>query len=200
MSQYPNSPSSTTLANLGVSASTCAISFVRIKYLKLSEDATWANVDSAGWSVGELSSGMTCACLPTLRPLLARYFPRLGGSTARTAPGSYGTGPTSSNYGSRKRRSCPEGESQEDICSVALRDVEKGFRPSGPGRDWAEISDDGQSDEVARTYSVGGGPRPSMKTECVGGSRGGGPTVPPKDRSGIEVACNIEVTSSRAAR
>jgi hypothetical protein len=55
--------------------------------LKLSEDLTWDNIESAGWSVGELCSGLTCACLPTFRPLLGKWFPGL--STRVHATGKY---------------------------------------------------------------------------------------------------------------
>lgn len=59
---------------------------IQIKYLQLYEDFPWETVTSSLWSVGELTSAITCACLPTLRPFLATYFPRLasaiGGSRA----------------------------------------------------------------------------------------------------------------------
>ncbi|KAK7962640.1 uncharacterized protein PG986_003465 [Apiospora aurea] len=55
---------------------TLAASIVRIRFLGLYIDTTFDNVDAAMWSLCEISSGLTCACLPTLRPLAARYFPR----------------------------------------------------------------------------------------------------------------------------
>jgi hypothetical protein len=73
---------------------TVAISVVRIKFLAIKEDVTWDHVESSGWSVGELASALTCACLPTLRPLLAKFFPALG-STYGTPSGPSGG---SSNY------------------------------------------------------------------------------------------------------
>jgi len=73
---------------------TVAISVVRIKFLAIREDVTWDHVESSGWSVGELASALTCACLPTLRPLLAKFFPALG-STYGTPSGPSGG---SSNY------------------------------------------------------------------------------------------------------
>ncbi|KAH7349622.1 hypothetical protein B0T11DRAFT_289572 [Plectosphaerella cucumerina] len=48
---------------------TVSISVVRLKFLRLTEDFTWVNVEAAGWSIGELCCGITCACLATLRPL-----------------------------------------------------------------------------------------------------------------------------------
>lgn len=179
------------------SVSTVAISFVRIKYLKQTEDATWDNVASAGWSIGEISSGMTCACLPTLRPLLARYFPRLGGSASRSASdGRYAAGPTSSTFASKKRQSRPSDESQEGIYAVALRDVEKGFQ-GRETRPWDDTSEGGRSDDMPRTYSGVGGRRPSVKTECIGGRNDPAPSVPPKDGLKIQVDSDIRVTSSR---
>ncbi|KAK3497513.1 uncharacterized protein B0T23DRAFT_85793 [Neurospora hispaniola] len=62
---------------------TCAISIIRIQYLKLSDDTTWDNVDSSCWSVSELGSGIVCSCLPTLRPLLSHVIP---GMSSHSAP------------------------------------------------------------------------------------------------------------------
>ncbi|KAK1640116.1 hypothetical protein BDP81DRAFT_446493 [Colletotrichum phormii] len=56
---------------------TVAISIVRIQYLSTPADFTWKNVDASLWSIGEISSAVTCACLPTLRPLLTKMFPGL---------------------------------------------------------------------------------------------------------------------------
>lgn len=60
------------LLTLSSSHSTCTISIVRIGYLNIGDDYTYANLAPAGWSLGELCAGVTCACLPTLRPLLFR--------------------------------------------------------------------------------------------------------------------------------
>lgn len=57
--------------------STVILSVIRIRYLQLFEDFSWENVESSLWSVGELTSAMTCACLPTFRPFISRYFPSL---------------------------------------------------------------------------------------------------------------------------
>ncbi|KAK3322929.1 putative integral membrane protein [Apodospora peruviana] len=71
--------------------STVVISMIRIRYLKLFDDFTWENVDSSLWSMGELSSAITCACLPTLRPLVSRYFPNLAiGTRAGRSSGKNG--------------------------------------------------------------------------------------------------------------
>ncbi|KAI1779639.1 hypothetical protein F4818DRAFT_148293 [Hypoxylon cercidicola] len=56
---------------------TCAISVIRIKYLKQGGDFSYENVEGSAWSVAEICSGVTCACLPTLRPLVSKWIPSL---------------------------------------------------------------------------------------------------------------------------
>lgn len=56
--------------------STCAIGFVKIKYLpvKPSNDDLYRQVDSAAWSLGELCAAIVVACLPVLRPLFSPNY------------------------------------------------------------------------------------------------------------------------------
>ncbi|KAK8118066.1 uncharacterized protein PG998_006347 [Apiospora kogelbergensis] len=56
---------------------------LRLKYLKVSPDVTWDIADSNLCSLAEISSGIACACVPTLKPLAAQLFPKLF-STLRT--------------------------------------------------------------------------------------------------------------------
>lgn len=51
------------------------------------EDFTWENVPPSCWSIIELTSAITCSCLPTLRPFLTRYFPKLGSVVGRSTKG-----------------------------------------------------------------------------------------------------------------
>ncbi|KAM7200850.1 putative integral membrane protein [Naviculisporaceae sp. PSN 640] len=79
---------------------TVVVSVIRIRYLRMFEDFTWENAPAGCWSIGELTSAITCCCLPTLRPLLTRYFPSLGSRIGRSSKGyaqtfEHGTGATS---------------------------------------------------------------------------------------------------------
>ncbi|KAI1461517.1 hypothetical protein F4805DRAFT_412295 [Annulohypoxylon moriforme] len=56
---------------------TCAISVIRVKFLKQGGDFSYENVEGSSWSTTELCSGVTCACLPTLRPLISKWIPSL---------------------------------------------------------------------------------------------------------------------------
>ncbi|KAF4630698.1 hypothetical protein G7Y89_g7435 [Cudoniella acicularis] len=58
----------------------CATSIFRLRVLQkstYSRDTTWDFGDASIWSAIELNTGITCACLTTLKPLVAQFFPRL---------------------------------------------------------------------------------------------------------------------------
>ena len=50
------------------------------------QDETYTNIEPAIWTVVEQSLGITCACLPTLRPLFGRLL--FGTSHARSSVGA----------------------------------------------------------------------------------------------------------------
>jgi hypothetical protein len=83
--QLPGHQKLLLFAIFGLGFFTVSISVLRIKYLKESEDYTWDNVESSAWSIGELCSGITCACLPTLRPFMKAHVSSL--DTRRTNNG-----------------------------------------------------------------------------------------------------------------
>lgn len=59
--------------------SACLISILRLYSLYViadSPDVTWDNVEAATWSSGELNAAIICACLPTLKPIIGRLYPR----------------------------------------------------------------------------------------------------------------------------
>lgn len=65
---------------------------------------TWDNVASSCWSIGELCSGITCACLPTLRPLITRCLPGLRSQSEQSGDNRYGSTPYNSDKRSGRRR------------------------------------------------------------------------------------------------
>lgn len=77
---------------------------IRLNYLSYfgsSIDPTWDNVDTQIWSVIEVGVAVICACLPTLRPLLGLFFPRVFGTMGSTKgkASGYGTGGRKSGSG-----------------------------------------------------------------------------------------------------
>jgi hypothetical protein len=46
-----------------------------------SSNATWDNFPVSLWSTVEINVGIMCTCMPTLRLILVRLFPALGGSS-----------------------------------------------------------------------------------------------------------------------
>ncbi|KGQ05202.1 hypothetical protein BBAD15_g9528 [Beauveria bassiana D1-5] len=54
-------------------------------YFANSINPTWDELPLALWSTIEINVGLMCACLPTLRLILVRIWPRVFGSTLRSA-------------------------------------------------------------------------------------------------------------------
>lgn len=82
-------------ANVQSQNSTCIVSIVRLQSLPAAAaavDVTWDNTEAALWSIIELTVAIIAACLPTLGPLISRFFPRFMNlsSSARNNGGSYG--------------------------------------------------------------------------------------------------------------
>ncbi|KAF5706467.1 integral membrane protein [Fusarium globosum] len=128
--QLPRSQKIYLTGIFGLGTLTLAIAILRVQWLDPVADITWWNVTAALWSMAEIVSGITCACLPTFKPLLAgikNWLPRsnegdsticlqdqgidgLTGSTlaAFEGHGGVGTGPKVpsriSMYGTRTRR------------------------------------------------------------------------------------------------
>ncbi|KAH7161852.1 hypothetical protein EDB81DRAFT_353670 [Dactylonectria macrodidyma] len=51
---------------------TVGVSILRMQWLRPQEDFTWWNVKPSSWSLAELTSAISCACLPTFKPLVTR--------------------------------------------------------------------------------------------------------------------------------
>ncbi|KAK4647821.1 uncharacterized protein QC761_104720 [Podospora bellae-mahoneyi] len=172
---------------------TCAISVIRIQYLRLSEDVTWDNVASSCWSVGELCSGITCACLPTLRPLVAKIFPSMNSSndsygSYQKSSGRDGTAP------SKSKRSRNETGSTRSI--IYPEDVEL----QSDDRSDKEVRVDRVEDHAQYGDAVGKlklGLKPSVTTEIKVGTPGPTSSRPVPSSQwgrGIEVKHDLVVT------
>lgn len=75
---------------------TCIISIVRLSTLDAaatSSDTTWDNTGAALWSYLELTVAIVAACLPTLRPFVTRFFPKLMASSTSGQNSAPPTGP-----------------------------------------------------------------------------------------------------------
>jgi hypothetical protein len=88
---------------MGVAMMFCVGTFITIvSILRLqalvhfaaSNNVSWEFYDVSMWSTIEVGVGIMCACLPTLRLLLVKLFPILGGSSARSGQQyrNYGSG------------------------------------------------------------------------------------------------------------
>jgi hypothetical protein len=80
----------------GVGTFVTVVSILRLSALvhfAQSSNASWEFYDVSVWSSIEICVGIMCACLPTMRLLLVKLFPILGGSSVRSRQQYY-------NYGS----------------------------------------------------------------------------------------------------
>ncbi|KAH7389242.1 hypothetical protein BKA64DRAFT_680100 [Cadophora sp. MPI-SDFR-AT-0126] len=67
----------------------CLVSILRLRSLYIvstSEDVTWANTEAAIWSSIEINTGIVCASLPTIKPVISWIFPRLLSSNRADQP------------------------------------------------------------------------------------------------------------------
>lgn len=69
----------------GIGTFVTIVSIIRLKSLVTfanSVNPTWDNWDVSNWSTIELNVGIMCACLPSIRLIIVRMLPSLGGSVA----------------------------------------------------------------------------------------------------------------------
>ncbi|KAL1902355.1 hypothetical protein Sste5346_001333 [Sporothrix stenoceras] len=71
----PRSQRLSLIGIFGLGFFTCTISVIRITFLNLNGDDTYANVAAACWSIGELCCAIVCSSLPTLRPVFFHLLP-----------------------------------------------------------------------------------------------------------------------------
>jgi hypothetical protein len=107
-----------------------------------SPDSTWSNTEAALWSYLELTIAMMASCLPTLRPFMAKYFPRLMASSISGSGGSHDAdlsgprqptwGGTGGELGSKKRvRGAPKPTDSTDELYIVNSDAEMGLELTG---------------------------------------------------------------------
>ncbi|KAH7112364.1 hypothetical protein EDB81DRAFT_670997 [Dactylonectria macrodidyma] len=73
--QLPRAQKVYVMCIFGLGFFTVAVSILRMQWLKPASDQTWWNATAASWSLAELTSAITCACLPTFKPLITRVKP-----------------------------------------------------------------------------------------------------------------------------
>ncbi|TDZ22500.1 hypothetical protein Cob_v004690 [Colletotrichum orbiculare MAFF 240422] len=144
----------------------CVISVYRLFTLRTaveSEDPPWDNIGAAIWSVVELNTSIICASLPTLRPLLAKWLPGAGLSSAQQSTGYPAYTPPS-----RVRRgtfggleSSPQEVSTEEL---VLKNMTKGQVEDVPPA-WSVTGDSARSATLRATSEDEGDERKTPGTQ-----------------------------------
>lgn len=94
----------------------CITSIIRLLSLKQiseSTDPTYDNVGAASWSAIECNTGIICACLPTLKPLVARIFPNMVSTFNASRPARGDTTQRNSDWNDNASTLGPPGEEHE---------------------------------------------------------------------------------------
>ncbi|KAH6985168.1 hypothetical protein EDB80DRAFT_733386 [Ilyonectria destructans] len=148
---------------------TCTISVIRAPTLReaiFTEDPTWGNTDAAWWSVVELTCGILCASLPTLRPLLAKVVPGLSTKGSSNHHELYAAGRRAMTTGFM-----PAGDSAADGSTVALGVVASADSDAGDDRPGI-----GKPDRIAQVYaSVSGYAKTNEESSETGFKESGRP-------------------------
>ncbi|KAL2817986.1 hypothetical protein BDW59DRAFT_165692 [Aspergillus cavernicola] len=135
----------------------CIASIIRIYYmipLDHNLDVTWIMADVYVWSSVEPCTGILCACLPTLQPLMRRLFKRImGSSMARNRLGNSTPQGTSSSI--KRRSKALDGSGRRGVFQQ-LDEEGKGLRPEG-------------DESLLMTTSASG----RFEMDELGGGRGG---------------------------
>ncbi|KAK6854117.1 Satratoxin biosynthesis SC1 cluster protein 4 [Apiospora arundinis] len=117
------------LGIFAVGSFACVVSILRLVLLPSATDVTYTAAVTASWTMAELTAGLICPCLMTLRPFLRRVAPFLGLScgasterTGRTGQSRFGRpeGYKLQSASSRPPRQQPtstnfEGSSEEEL-------------------------------------------------------------------------------------
>ncbi|KAF7560062.1 hypothetical protein G7046_g4092 [Stylonectria norvegica] len=83
-----------------------------VKFGTHSLNPTWEYLDVSKWSTIEINVGIICTCMPSLRLVLVRLFPKLLGTTQRYY----------ANYASNRT---PQGKSRDALGTVATSNVDR---------------------------------------------------------------------------
>lgn len=123
-----------------------------LKEAVTADDPTWDNVVPGSWSLVELNTAILCSNLPTLRPLVVRYFPTFGLSSRGATTGGYqrysnsrsrdNTKSSARGTESRTERATETGGSGRSDSTENLKAVAKCFSGAGEGMgDEVELMD-----------------------------------------------------------
>ncbi|KZL74434.1 integral membrane protein [Colletotrichum incanum] len=117
--------------------SVCIISVYRIFTLRAavySEDPPWDNIGAAIWSAIELNTSIIAASLPTIRPLLAKWLPGAGLSSAHNKTSEYNRyGPSSGiSRGNFRELNSGRRENEASTEDLVLKDMGAGQAGSMP--------------------------------------------------------------------
>ncbi|KAJ0325535.1 hypothetical protein COL5a_007344 [Colletotrichum fioriniae] len=88
-----------------------------------SNDPPWENIGAAIWSAIELNTSIICASLPTIRPLLSKWLPGAGLSSAHNKTSAYNRYGSSSGMGRGTFKELKSGQREVSTEELVLNDM-----------------------------------------------------------------------------
>ncbi|KAJ0303808.1 hypothetical protein COL516b_006247 [Colletotrichum fioriniae] len=88
-----------------------------------SNDPPWENIGAAIWSTIELNTSIICASLPTIRPLLSKWLPGAGLSSAHNKTSAYNRYGSSSGMGRGTFKELKSGQREVSTEELVLNDM-----------------------------------------------------------------------------
>lgn len=187
--------------------SVCFISILRLLQLirvQGDQDFTYAAAELSYLTAVEVNGAIVCACVMTLKPLLARFFPRLLGS--RRASGSSGASASASASRHRNRRRNRASEtlvggpptigSRPSKAPLSAVDMEM-MGKFGRSATWAENGYVEIDDTWAADVELAENARPKRGDGGNSGSGGGGGT---SESGGVREDTEVRVEVLQAER
>ncbi|PYH91758.1 PTH11-like integral membrane protein [Aspergillus ellipticus CBS 707.79] len=106
---------------------TSALRLSSLRSVAQSSDTSWSNVGAAYWTAAECNVAIICACLPFLRPLVSRIFPRFLSTNSYTRnPTMTASRMTATRMTARSHRQKVELYSQDRDYGMYTIDVKSG--------------------------------------------------------------------------
>ncbi|KAK2008250.1 hypothetical protein LZ32DRAFT_631731 [Colletotrichum eremochloae] len=184
----------------------CIISMYRMFTLReavYSDDPPWENIGAAIWSVIELNTSIIAASLPTIRPLLAKWMPHAGLSSARNKLSDYHPyGPASSgvSQGGGGGGGAGGGNKFRELGSLRSGNDAKAEAEAGVGTSTEELVLKDLGDLIGGGGLGHPGGEPSMSSRATAHpTQGGSGQQADVDRPGISVVITRE-TNVRESR
>ncbi|KAM3515870.1 hypothetical protein MY11210_000410 [Beauveria gryllotalpidicola] len=120
-------------------------------YFANSINPTWDELPVALWATVEINVGLMCACLPTLRLILVRIWPRVFGSTMRSASERSAVSHATNASARKAKLRMASVDTEESPITPRLQETDTAYELEAKYPTW---EDRGDADDNAESVSI----------------------------------------------